>query len=93
MTVETKYELTVPLFGTGRSLKIFSIKKITTIMAQEKFVKIKITNAVGIAYAKGLVYEVTEEEAKNLISKQKAIPFTEDEAETAAAKQGKKETR
>lgn len=91
MTVETKYELTVPLPWTGRSLKLFTIKKIET-MAQEKLAKVKITNAVGIGYAKGKVYEVTEEEAKNLISKQKAIPYTED-AETATAKQGKKETR
>lgn len=87
MTVETKYECTVPLPWAGRSLKLFSItiKKERIMAAEAKLVAIKITNAAGIAYAKGKVYMVTEAEAKNLISNQKAIAVTVP-AENATAK-------
>lgn len=94
MTVEIKYEIAVPLFGTGRRFKLFSITKKTTIMAAEtKLVKIKITDAFGIAYAKGKVYEVTPEEAQKLIKAQKAIAHAEDGKETASAKNAGAEKR
>lgn len=54
-------------------------------MAAEKKVTIKIIDATGIGYTKGQTYEVTEEEARNLIDKRKATPVKSTGKETAAA--------
>lgn len=77
-------EIAVPFLG--RQFKILTITKKENIMAAEqKLVKVKITNAVGIGYAKGKVYEVTPEEASRLIENQKAIAVL-DEKETSDSK-------
>jgi hypothetical protein len=62
-------------------------------MASEKStatVHVQITNAVGIGYSKGKVYEVTPEEAKRLVDLNKAkvvsAPVKENAADAAPAK-------
>lgn len=71
----------------GRRLTILTITK-KEIMASEKLVLIKITNAFGIGYAKGRVYEVSPDEAKKLIEAQKAIAWSEEKENAAAKKTG-----
>lgn len=57
-------------------------------MATEKTVQIKITNAHGIGYANGKVYDVSPDEAKRLIEAQKAIAWSEEKENAAAKKSG-----
>jgi hypothetical protein len=61
--------------------------------SEQKLVKVKVTNAVGIGYAKGKVYEVTPDEAAKLIKAQKATAYNDEDGEKATAKLAGKETR